>query len=212
MAIDALTAEPPRFTFLVVDGQLVAKDPAAIEAHLDEVRKRHSELVKPAKTEAERTMITAKKAFSRYGSDVSYESHDGSVFVYRGTQQRGTTRATRSTRRSVRRASGAAGSRGDPDEPDPPRGGSDVTVSRRCEGCGASLDGRRPQTRTCDDKCRQRASRKRRRSQLPQALSFELRAWLRAEIDKRRREQLAALKREERREARELARLSEAAA
>jgi hypothetical protein len=30
---------------------------------------------------------------------------------------------------------------------------------RMCAGCGAPLDDRRPQTRTCSDRCRRRASR-----------------------------------------------------
>ena len=32
---------------------------------------------------------------------------------------------------------------------------------RHCEGCGQVLTGRRPQTRTCSDRCRQTASRAR---------------------------------------------------
>jgi hypothetical protein len=77
---------------------------------------------------------------------------------------------------------------------------ADVTVSRRCEGCGASLEGRRRQTRTCGDRCRQRVSRAAGYpgNHAPLQLTFELRRWLRGEIDRRRREQVAARERAER--------------
>jgi predicted nucleic acid-binding Zn ribbon protein len=71
-----------------------------------------------------------------------------------------------------------------------------VTVSRRaCEGCGASLEGRRRQTRTCSDRCRQNVSRKRRARQggldEPRAgLTNEQRLWLKREVVRRRLEQV----------------------
>jgi hypothetical protein len=34
-----------------------------------------------------------------------------------------------------------------------------VTLPHCCEGCGGSLEGRRPHARTCSPKCRQRVSR-----------------------------------------------------
>jgi hypothetical protein len=74
-----------------------------------------------------------------------------------------------------------------------------VTVSRCCEGCGGPLGGRRPQAQTCSPACRQRVSRLRRKcDSAPPAPSVERvlldaasRAWLRAEVDRRRRKQLA---------------------
>jgi hypothetical protein len=82
-----------------------------------------------------------------------------------------------------------------------------VTVSRQCEGCGAPLEGRRRQTRTCSNRCRQRALRlpraraRRQAYELRRAkrrqvveLTPELRAWLRAEIDHRRRLELERLR------------------
>lgn len=38
-----------------------------------------------------------------------------------------------------------------------------LLASRSCEGCGGSLEGRRPQARTCSPKCRQKVSRQIRR-------------------------------------------------
>jgi hypothetical protein len=74
-----------------------------------------------------------------------------------------------------------------------------VTVSRCCEGCGGPLDGRRPQAQTCSPACRQRVSRlRRKRDSATAAPSVERvlldpasRSWLRAEVDRRRRKQLA---------------------
>jgi hypothetical protein len=75
-----------------------------------------------------------------------------------------------------------------------------VTVSRCCEGCGGPLYGRRPQTQTCSPACRQRVSRLRRKCDKSTAapsvervlLDAASRAWLRAEVDRRRRAQLAS--------------------
>jgi hypothetical protein len=70
-----------------------------------------------------------------------------------------------------------------------------VTVSRRCEGCGSSLDDRRSQAKTCSSACRQRVYRARRarRVGIPAGteLTAELRVRLRVEIDRRRREEIA---------------------
>jgi len=74
-----------------------------------------------------------------------------------------------------------------------------VTVSRRCEGCGSPLDGRRRQTRTCSNACRNRVWRRRGNRHAIAGTNVERvlldaasRAWLRAEVDRRRREQLAS--------------------
>jgi predicted nucleic acid-binding Zn ribbon protein len=70
-----------------------------------------------------------------------------------------------------------------------------VSVSRTCEGCGASLEGRRRQTRTCSDRCRQSISRKRRtrRNGLEElhaaGLTHEQRVWLKREVVRLRLEQ-----------------------
>ena len=74
-----------------------------------------------------------------------------------------------------------------------------VTVSRCCAGCGGPLDGRRPQTQTCSPACRQRVSRLRRKRDSARAessiegilLDAASRTWLRAEVDRHRRRQLA---------------------
>jgi predicted nucleic acid-binding Zn ribbon protein len=75
-----------------------------------------------------------------------------------------------------------------------------VTVSQKfCAACGGSLEGRRRQTKTCSDACRQTLHRSRTRETVTPAptaglasLTAELRRWLRAEIDRRTRERLAA--------------------
>jgi hypothetical protein len=187
-------------SLLIVDGNFVQtdheRDRMLVELEA-EAKRRH--IAKPAKTEAQRTLLTAKMAFARYGESANYESRDGQVFVNLGLQQRGTTRAARPTRRPVRRTSSATNSRGDPDREPPPSGGPRVTVSRSCQGCGASLDGRRSQTRTCSDACRKRISRSSSsRLEEQPLLTAEQRLWLKGEIDRRRRAQVAAFEREER--------------
>jgi hypothetical protein len=73
-----------------------------------------------------------------------------------------------------------------------------VTLSRLCEGCGAPLDDRRPQARTCSSACRKRVSRLQ-KCDTPRRqngnggrvhLDAALREWLRAEVDRRRRERI----------------------
>jgi hypothetical protein len=162
MAVDALTDEPQRLvTLLVVAGQLVAKDPDATAAHLDEVRGRHPELVRPGKTVEERTLLTARKAFARYGKGVTFESRGEVVFAHfvrlDVPRRRGTSRAVRSTRR-VRTVSSSG---------DPPRSGDDdpdPDLVRICAVCGVPLVDRRPQTTTCSAAHRQTKSRRLRRS------------------------------------------------
>ena len=77
---------------------------------------------------------------------------------------------------------------------------SAVTLrSRYCEWCGAPLDGRRPHARTCSARCRQRICRAR-KCDTPRRLNGNggsllnaaTREWLRAEVDRRLRKQLAA--------------------
>jgi hypothetical protein len=76
-----------------------------------------------------------------------------------------------------------------------------VTLSRRfCDGCGAPLDHRRRQARTCSSACRKRVSRFRKcdtpRREIADlrrewfGLTFEEREEKRQEIDRRRREQI----------------------
>ena len=70
----------------------------------------------------------------------------------RRTQARGATVRPRGPRQHRARATrGSPGADPDLADPDPP--------PHRCESCGASLAGRRPQTRFCGDTCRKRFSR-----------------------------------------------------
>ena len=117
-----LTAEQPlEVTCRVVNGVLVTTDQDCerMEANRQEVAKRHPELVRRARTEEERTLLIAKKAFAHYGDRVIYESRNGEVVVHLARfsipQHRGTTRAVRSTRR-VRTSTGAS-SGADPPQP-----------------------------------------------------------------------------------------------
>src|SRR5262249_14151568 len=69
---------------------------------------------------------------------------------------------SKNSARRVRTAASSGGSdppqsEGDDEPPDAHR------VARACVVCGASLEGRRPQTRTCKDACRQRAYNRRRK-------------------------------------------------
>jgi hypothetical protein len=163
MSVDRLSRKPVRrftFTYTEDDGALVARNPGAAEAHLDEVRKRHPERVRPGLTEEQRTLLTASKAFARYGRGVRFESRGGVVFGYLPRfdipRQRGTSRAVRSMRR-VHTASSSG--------TDPPRlAGDDLehAVGRVCLICGGSIEHRRRQAKTCDGVCRERLYRSRR--------------------------------------------------
>jgi hypothetical protein len=69
-----------------------------------------------------------------------------------------------------------------------------VTVSRSCAACGGPLTCHRSHAVYCSNACRQRAYRSRQETRRPEgvALTASLRAWLRAEIDRRTRARLAS--------------------
>lgn len=67
-----------------------------------------------------------------------------------------------------------------------------VSVTRSCEVCGGSFEAIRSTGRYCGNRCRQQAFRDRRRKLAePVRLTPELRAWLKAQIDRRARERQA---------------------
>jgi hypothetical protein len=79
-----------------------------------------------------------------------------------------------------------------------------VTVSRCCEACGASLEGRRRQTRTCSAACRTRVWRRSRNCHArsvegaPSRIADLRRAWFRLTFEEReeKRQEIDCLARE----------------
>lgn len=117
-------------------------------------------------------------------------------------------RESRTASPTRRQRATSATRRGPPSDPSSGSGGDEppldgVTVSRGCSGCGAPLAGRRSHAAYCSNACRQKAYRRR---QAPESVTLTpaLRAWLRAEIDRRTRERLKG-EREQLREEWELA-------
>jgi hypothetical protein len=169
---DALSGEPLRVKGVWLDGVFVHADGERerMAANLEKVQERHPELVRRARTEEERTLLTAKKAFARYGDSAIYKSRHGTVTVYRARfsvpQHRGTTRAVRSTRRvrAVDRVNGTSSGT------DPPKAEGDDDpppehhhLARVCAVCGKPLPPRaRRHKTTCDYRCRKRLERRRR--------------------------------------------------
>jgi hypothetical protein len=68
-----------------------------------------------------------------------------------------------------------------------------AAVTRSCAACGGPLTCHRSHAVYCSNACRQRAYRSRQETRRPESvtLTASLRAWLRAEIDRRTRARLA---------------------
>jgi hypothetical protein len=158
-------------TFICDGESLVAVDPAEAEANLELERDLHPE-PEPVATTPTLDAYTGKPV--RADVQAAFDEHLRKrrkrrlrTYAIAATPARriyvSSAAQRRPRERRARRATGGSSRDGpDSDEPDPPLGGSGVTVSRVCLGCGASIEHLRRQAITCGlARCRKRLQRRR---------------------------------------------------
>jgi hypothetical protein len=113
--------EPQRHRFVIQDGRFVPVAPDEIEAGLEAVRRSHPELVRPAKTEAERNELTAAKFAGMRRARVGPWQVVPVRNTCPATRRRGSSRQIRPTGRRTRSSARSTGRQSDdPSEPPPP--------------------------------------------------------------------------------------------